>query len=246
MDGVVKSWIIGTITDDLAATISARDSTARDAWVAVESQFLNNRKTRALLLDTKFRNFAQGDLSIAEYSKEMKRMADMLADLGEVVSDRTLVLNVIRGLSERFKTVGMHLRHGCPFPTFADAQADLFLEQLTMEHQTSQAAALAASTTSTHAPTSQPPAGRAGSGGGSGAKGGATSGGASAPASKSRRSKRGGKSFGGQGTQAGQGAQAGDAQARTTSWPSYNPWTSTIQMWPGPRLALAPLPARPP
>ena len=43
MDGVVKSWIIGTITDDLAATISARDSTARDAWVAVESQFLNNK-----------------------------------------------------------------------------------------------------------------------------------------------------------------------------------------------------------
>ena len=29
----------------------------------------------------------------------MKRMADMLEDLGETVTDRTLVLNVIRGLN---------------------------------------------------------------------------------------------------------------------------------------------------
>jgi len=99
MDCVVKSWIFGTITDDLAASISARDSTARVAWLAVESQFLNNKETRALLLEVKFRNFVQGDLSIAEYCKEMKRMADMLEDLGETVTDRTLVLNVIRGLN---------------------------------------------------------------------------------------------------------------------------------------------------
>jgi len=96
---VVKSWIFGTITNDLAASISTRDSTARVAWLAVESQFLNNKETRALLLEAKFRNFIQGDLSVAEYCKEMKRMADMLEDLGETVTDRTLVLNVIRGLN---------------------------------------------------------------------------------------------------------------------------------------------------
>ena len=132
MDCVVKSWIFGTITDDLAASISARNS-ARVAWLAVESQFLNNKETRALLLEAKFRNFVQGDLSVAEYCKEMKRMADMLEDLGETVTDRTLVLNVIRGLNERFKIVGMHLRRGRPFPTFVDAKADL-LEEMTMEH----------------------------------------------------------------------------------------------------------------
>ncbi|XP_066324232.1 uncharacterized protein [Miscanthus floridulus] len=110
MDCVVKSWILCTISDDLAATISARNSTARDTWRAVESQFFNNRETRALLLDAKLCNFVQGDLSITDYCKELKRMADTLGDLGEIVTDRTLILNLIRGLNERFKTVGMHLR----------------------------------------------------------------------------------------------------------------------------------------
>ena len=132
MDCVVKSWIFGTIIDGLVASISARDSISR---LAVECQFLNN-ETHALLLETKFRNFVQGDVSIAEYCKEMKRMADMLANLGEIITDRTLILNVIRGLNERFKTIGMHLWRGCPFPSFVDAKADLLLKEMTMEHQT--------------------------------------------------------------------------------------------------------------
>jgi hypothetical protein len=187
MDCVVKSWIFGTITDDLAASISSRNSTARVAWLAVESQFLNNKETRALLLEAKFRNFVQGDLSVAEYCKEMKRMADTLEDLGETVSDRTLILNVIRGLNERFKAVGMHLRRGRPFPTFVDAKADLLLEEMTMEHHSTQATALATST----APTSA-------TGGPSQGSGGATAsqGGPSAPPPKSRRSRGGGKGSG--------------------------------------------------
>ena len=66
-----KSWILGTITDDLAETISDGYSTVRDAWLAVESQFINNCETHAMLLEAKFQNYVQGDLSIAEYSKEI-------------------------------------------------------------------------------------------------------------------------------------------------------------------------------
>ena len=45
-------------------------------------------------------------------------MADDLADLGEVVSDRTLVLNVLRGLNEKFASIGRHLHPSRPFPSF--------------------------------------------------------------------------------------------------------------------------------
>jgi len=216
MDCVVKSWIFGTITDDLAASISARNSTARVAWLAVESQFLNNKETRALLLEAKFRNFVQGDLLVAEYCKEMKRMADMLEDLSETVTDRTLVLNVIRGLNERFKTVGMHLRRGRPFHTFVDAKTDLLLEEMMMEHHSMQATALAASTVPPRAPTSA--TGGSGSGGAA-----AFQGGSSVPPAKSRRSRGGGKGSGGQGysgqASGGSGSQptaSSNGQNRTT------------------------------
>jgi hypothetical protein len=97
-------------------------------------------------------------LNVIDYCKELKRMADMLGDLGEVVTDRTLVLNLICSLNERFKTVGMHLRRSRPFPTFLDAKADLLLEELTMDHTTSPSTALTASTTTPS--LAHPPAGQ--------------------------------------------------------------------------------------
>jgi hypothetical protein len=37
-----------------------------------------------------------------DYCRKMKSMADALTDLGEPIQDRALVLNVLRGLNERF------------------------------------------------------------------------------------------------------------------------------------------------
>ena len=62
-------------------------------------------------------------------------MAQQLADLGEPVSDRTLTLNLLRGLNERFRDAGRHICRGHPFPKFKDAVDELILEELTMAHQ---------------------------------------------------------------------------------------------------------------
>jgi hypothetical protein len=116
MDCVVKSWIVTTLTDELVEIISAQGSTARHAWLAVESHFLGNREARSIHLETRFRNFVQGDLSVTDYCRRLKKMADDLTALGEVITDRTLVLNVIRGLNERFSHVGALLRRTHALP----------------------------------------------------------------------------------------------------------------------------------
>jgi hypothetical protein len=233
MDYVVKSWILDSLTDDLAEIVSSQGATARDAWLAIESQFLGNRETRAIQLETKFRNFVQGDLSITEYCRRLKKMADDLTALGEVVTDHTLVLNVIRGLNERFTHIGALLRRAHPFPTFLEVKDDLSLEELTLgSRQPSPAAALAATTKS--APSS-------GAGNGAGSK-------------PNRRSKRDGGSEAAATPRSSSPAAAAAAGrgAKTVSLPSggwptvYNPWTGTIQLWSGARHPpLAPIP-RPP
>ena len=150
----------------------------------METQFLGNRETRALYLDAEFRGFSQGDLSITDYCKRLLRMATDLGALGEVISDRTLVLNLIRGLNERFANIGLHLRRSQPFPSFLEAKEALRLEELTFAHRATTPTALVA--TQTAAPV---PAGGSGAPKGSGGSG---SGGAPTKPSKSRRSKRGG------------------------------------------------------
>jgi hypothetical protein len=109
MDCTVLSWLYGTINPELLEVVMNRDDgppTARLVWLGLEQQFIGNKESRALLLDAEFRTFVQGSLSISDYCHRLKSMADQLADLGEPVRDRTLVLNVLRGLNDRFSYLG--------------------------------------------------------------------------------------------------------------------------------------------
>jgi hypothetical protein len=58
-------------------------------------------------------------------------MAHALGDLGEVIHDRTLILNVLRGLNEKFAHMRIHYRHARLFPTFHQVRNNLLLEELT-------------------------------------------------------------------------------------------------------------------
>jgi hypothetical protein len=51
MDYVVRSWISGSISNDLADTILDNISTTRRACLVIKTQFLGNHETRALFLD---------------------------------------------------------------------------------------------------------------------------------------------------------------------------------------------------
>jgi len=68
MDCVVRSWLHGTISAELAEAVMGRGGSTRAAWLAIEAQFLSNRETSALHLDARFRHFCQGDLSITDYA----------------------------------------------------------------------------------------------------------------------------------------------------------------------------------
>jgi len=68
MNCVVCTWLLGAISDDLADIVSQRGAFARTIWLAIDSQFLGNRVTRALYADQEFRAFTQGDLSVVKYS----------------------------------------------------------------------------------------------------------------------------------------------------------------------------------
>jgi len=59
MDCVIISWIFNTISTDLPDVIHEHDDiSAREAWLGVEQQYLNNRKSCAMLLDAEFRTLS--------------------------------------------------------------------------------------------------------------------------------------------------------------------------------------------
>ncbi|XP_072150616.1 uncharacterized protein [Setaria viridis] len=185
MDCVVQSWLYGTIAYDLVDVVmehGERGATARATWLTIETQFLSNRETWALYLDAQFRNFVQGYLSITDYCRRFKSMADALGDLGEPVSNRTLILNIIRRLNEKFAAIGRDIRHSRPLRSFLEARDDLLLEELTMASpaSTPSMALLTGVNTKSSSRPSAPPhqsVGCSNSGGGKGDGKGGSSGG---------------------------------------------------------------------
>jgi hypothetical protein len=61
----------------------------------VEAQFLGNSESHVLQLDARFHALKQGDLSISDYCRRMKGMTDDIRALGETVTDRHLILNLL-------------------------------------------------------------------------------------------------------------------------------------------------------
>jgi hypothetical protein len=115
IDSVVLNWISNSILTDLHQVVRERGCTTRHLWLAIDNQLLSNREQRTLHLDAVFRTFVQCDLSINEYCHKFKAMADGLADLSTPVEDQILVLNILRGLNQRFEHVGSIIRHYSPF-----------------------------------------------------------------------------------------------------------------------------------
>jgi hypothetical protein len=72
--------------------------------------------------------FSQGDLSVNEYCRRMKGMANYL---GKPVSDHTL--NLLRGFSRRYDHLRALIQRTMLFPSFHNVYNELLLEELTMD-----------------------------------------------------------------------------------------------------------------
>lgn len=60
-------------------------------------------------------------------------MENSLHDLSEPIVNRTLVLNLLCGLSPRYSSLKALIERTVPFPTFHNVRNELVLEELTLE-----------------------------------------------------------------------------------------------------------------
>jgi hypothetical protein len=176
----------------------------------------------------------------------MKTMADSLGDLGCPVEDCNLVLNILRGLSDRYTHLRSLLMRQRPFPTFLQVRDDLALEEITLGAQATLISGLGSSSsltalavlTPTRPPTPlghRPPGpnmGGGGRGGGGGGGGG-----------RRRRGGRGGAGGAGPGGGA-RGSAPAPGPQQGAPWPTFHhPWSERISKWPFQRPVSKALPS---
>jgi hypothetical protein len=240
MDSVVLNWISNSISADLHQVVRECGCTTRHLWLTIENQLLSNREHHTLHLDAAFRTFVQGDLSVNEYRRMFKAMADGLADLGAPVDDRILVLNILWGLNQRFEHVGSIIQRYSSFLNFLKVRNDLLLEELHMDSSRSPATPTVLYT-NIASPAAKPPSStpsRPPHGGNGG-----TGGNRSKYHNKNHNSGNGGGHNGKNSTGGrGRGGSSSQTTAPTGSdgrtnalWPTYgHPWQGHMTMYPGP------------
>ncbi|KAJ9552080.1 hypothetical protein OSB04_016125 [Centaurea solstitialis] len=130
IDAIVLQWIYSTISTDLLTTILNVDNTAAKAWSALERLFLDSKPTRALHLQQKFYNTKQASFpSATAYCQELKHISDQLSNVDAPVTDQTLVLQLIFGLSPEYDNFATTLQQADKFPSFETARSKLVLEE---------------------------------------------------------------------------------------------------------------------
>ncbi|KAE8796237.1 hypothetical protein D1007_28748 [Hordeum vulgare] len=134
-DITIILWIYSTISDEFYAIVVSPASTVRRVWHTLLLLFLDNQAGRALLLSAEFRSTVQGNLTIAEYACRLQSLAAALDDVDEPITDHTLTLQFINGLSRRFHVLAMVLPMQVPFPNFVQARSRLLLEEITQNER---------------------------------------------------------------------------------------------------------------
>src|SRR6185503_7206294 len=102
IDCCVRTWLYGSVSQDVLDFAMAEDQTARELWVAISNKFQANQAPCAIFLSDDFHSMTQGDLSVMEFGKKMKLAADALRDIGHPVAEPTLVLNLLHGIHPKF------------------------------------------------------------------------------------------------------------------------------------------------
>ncbi|XP_071685349.1 uncharacterized protein [Lolium perenne] len=133
-DFAIVSWFDATVTPSTLAIVETRAVSAFNLWRSLRAVFRDNRDTRATFLRDEFHGFNQGDLSVVDYTSQMKHMADTLGDLGSRVKDRELVHNVLRGLDQRLQHAVPHMTRG-RLPSFIQLRSFLLLEEKRLSRQ---------------------------------------------------------------------------------------------------------------
>ncbi|KAL2899748.1 Retrovirus-related Pol polyprotein from transposon TNT 1-94 [Bienertia sinuspersici] len=136
-----------------------RDTTAQELWDHLERLFQDHKLTRAVYLEEQFSNTRLVQFAnMTEFCNKIKSLANQLANVDNPVSDKKMVLQLIRGLGKGdYDAVGTLIQQTKPLPTFDEARSQLILEETRRSKQEDDAREVATLVAPSSPPRSEQP-----------------------------------------------------------------------------------------
>uniref|UniRef100_A0A803NT75 Integrase catalytic domain-containing protein n=1 Tax=Cannabis sativa TaxID=3483 RepID=A0A803NT75_CANSA len=102
-DQLLVSWLISSMIESLLTRMVGCNS-ARQIWKALEQHYTLKVSSKILEFRTKLQKLKKGTLSLNDYLLKVKQHVDLLASVGEVLSDRDHIAAIFKGLPSEYDT----------------------------------------------------------------------------------------------------------------------------------------------
>ena len=103
-DRMILSWIYSSLTPEIMDQIVGYQS-SHAAWFALERIFSASLRARVMQLRLEFQTTRKGSLTMMEYILKLKSLADNLATIGEPMTDRDQILQLLGGLGADYNSI---------------------------------------------------------------------------------------------------------------------------------------------
>ncbi|XP_050875703.1 uncharacterized protein LOC127079351 [Lathyrus oleraceus] len=104
-----------------------------EAWNRLEDIFQDNQNARVVTLEQEFSNTRMEDFpNVSAYCQRLKMLSDQLRNIDSPVNNHCLILQLISGLPEAYRSVATLIRQSNPLPAFYQARVMLTLEEASM------------------------------------------------------------------------------------------------------------------
>uniref|UniRef100_A0A803NGJ8 Integrase catalytic domain-containing protein n=1 Tax=Cannabis sativa TaxID=3483 RepID=A0A803NGJ8_CANSA len=102
-DQLLVSWLLSSMSESLLTRMVGCE-TSRQIWKTLEKYFTLKVSAKILEFITKLQNLKKGHLSLNEYLLRVKQTVDLLASVGEVLTDRDHIAAIFKGLPSEYDT----------------------------------------------------------------------------------------------------------------------------------------------
>ena len=104
IDQLLLSILISTILDTLISSIVGLTS-SRAVWTTLEKMFPS--QSRARLMHTRYQlvTLKKGNLSITDFYQKAKQYSDLLASIGQPISNNDLIIHILGGLPTEYDSL---------------------------------------------------------------------------------------------------------------------------------------------
>ncbi|CAO2175419.1 unnamed protein product [Urochloa humidicola] len=134
VDHCVVNWLHNTLARNVFDLIYKPCVSVFTVWSDIEGVFRDNELHRAVHLEAEFRSLKQGGMSLQQYTGRLKKLADEPRTVGQPVSEPSQVLNLLRGLSPKYRHVKLIISSKSPPHNFRSACSFLLLEKVQLQN----------------------------------------------------------------------------------------------------------------